>query len=96
MEASGEFQAQVIQEDFLVVAGLCNAARAELATIFRRQDDVDSTEFAQFRQHATRFVAEAGLLAELAQELPEHIRQEANQNMGQHAILFVVPHGPDG
>jgi hypothetical protein len=96
MQAAWELQIQVIQEDFLVIAGLGDVACAELAAVFCRQDDVDRTEFAEFRKHAPRFVAEAGLLAELAQELPEHICQEADQNVGPHTILFVVPHGPDG
>jgi len=36
----------------------------------------------------------AGAVAELAEKRPQHVGQEADQEVGQHAVLLLVPHGP--
>ena len=78
-----------------MVAGLRHAARAELLAVLRGKDDVDRAQFAELVEDAAWFVAQARPLAQLAEELPEHVGQEADQDMGQDAVLFLVPHGPE-
>jgi hypothetical protein len=76
-----------------VVAGLSHAPCADFAALFGRQHYVDHPQLAQLVQYASRFAAQAGLLAELAQELSEHIGQKADEEVRPHAILFLMPHG---
>src|ERR1019366_1541204 len=40
------------------------------------------------------FVAEAGALALLAQRFPQYVSKKANQDVGLHAVFFLVPDGP--
>ena len=78
-----------------MVAGLGDAAGADFVTVLGRQHDVHHAQLAQFVQHAPRFMAEAGSLAELPEELPEDVGQKADQDVGQHAVLFLMPDRPE-
>lgn len=77
-----------------MVGGLRDAAGADFRAVLGGQYDVDRAELGQFGQHAARFVAQTGAVAELAEELPEHVGQEADQDVGQHAVLFLAPYRP--
>ena len=68
VQVAGQVETESLEEDSLVVAGLGHAASADLLAVLGGQHDVDDAEFAQFGGGAPRFVAEAGLLAELAEE----------------------------
>jgi hypothetical protein len=69
-QAAGQGSDEVVEEDLLVFAGLRDAAGADFFAAACGQHDGDRAEFGLFGQHAARFVAETGALAELAQELP--------------------------
>ena len=74
---SWQLPAEVVEQDFLVCGGLRDAASADLSAVFRGQDDVDRAEFTDFIQHAPWFVSESRFRAQLAQEFPQDIGQEA-------------------
>ena len=76
-----------------MVAGLGHALGAEFGAVGGGKHNIDNTEFTQLSQDASRLVAQARSLAELAEELPEHVGQKADQDVGQDAVLFLVPHG---
>ncbi len=83
-----------MQQDRLVNGWFRHAAFADFDAVAGRQDDVDAANLREFLQNAAGFVAEPGFLAQGGQRFPEHIRQEADQNVGQHPILFLVPDRP--
>ena len=92
---SGEMKPHPVEEDRLVVGRLRDAAAADVDAASRGQDDVDQVDLAQLVEHPTRLVAQAGGLNHLVQRLPEHVGQEADQDVGQHAVLSLVPDRPD-
>ena len=57
---------EFVQQDLLVVRRVGDAAAAEFRAGAGRQHHIHQPEFAQFIQHAPRFVPQAGLAAELA------------------------------
>ena len=91
-QAARQFPAEAFEEDLLVVAGLRHAPGADVLALLGGEHDIDRAELAQFFQDASRFVAQPRFLAELAQELPQHVGQEADQNVGQHAVFLLMPH----
>jgi len=46
-------------------------------------------------EHLPRFVAQSRLAATRGQSLPEHVGQEADQDVGLHSIFFLMPHRAD-
>lgn len=74
-----------------MVGGLCDAACSNLSTVFGGEDDIDGAEMAEFLEHASWFIAESCFDAQLSQKFPEHIGQEADEDMGEHTILFLMP-----
>ena len=72
-----------------------HAALADFDAVAGRQDDIDAANLREFLQNAAGFVAETGFLAQGGQRFPEHIRQEADQDVRQHPILFLVPDRPN-
>ena len=84
MQVAGQVQVEPLEEDSLVVAGLRDAAGADLVTIACGKHDVHHAQLTQFGQHPPRLIPQASALTELAQELPEHVCQEADQNVRPH------------
>ena len=54
-----------------------------------------STKLILLSSLSTRLVAEAACLHHLAERLPQHVSQKANQNMSQHAVFFLMPDRSD-
>jgi len=81
----------VVEDDFLVVRRLSDAAGADLSAVFGDEDDIHRAELAEFSEHSSRFIAQSRFHAQLAQEFPQHIRQEADQDVGLHAIGALMP-----
>jgi hypothetical protein len=44
-----------------------------------------------FLEHATRFMPQAGPFATLTQRFPKNVGQEADQNVGQDPLFFLMP-----
>src|SRR2546425_7458772 len=59
-EVRRQLQAQVVEQDRLVVRGASHATFADVRTLTRGQHDVDDLQARQFVQHTARFVAQAG------------------------------------
>ena len=96
MELVGQFPTKVVEQNFLVVGGLCDTSGADRLTVAGVEYNIDCAEFTEFGQHPSWLITETSFGAELAQELPQHIRQEADQDVRQHAILFLMPHRTQG
>ena len=74
-----------------MVRRLSDAATANVGTATSGQHHVDQLNLAQFLEHATRFMPQADSLATLAQRFPENVGQEADQNVGQDSLFFLMP-----
>jgi hypothetical protein len=59
-----------------------------------KQYHIDHTQLRKFGQHSSWFVTETGLPTELAEELPHDVGDEADQDVRQHTVFLLVPHGP--
>ena len=76
-------------------ARLGDAAPADFNSLARGQHDVYDADVFELFEDTSRFVAQPGPLAQAGQRFPQHVRQEADQDVRQHAIFFLVPDGPD-
>ncbi len=76
-------------------ARLGDAAPADFNSLARGKDDIHHTDVFEFLEDTSRLVAQPGLLAQASQRFPQHIRQEADENVRQHTIFFLVPDGPN-
>ena len=56
-----------------------------------RQDHVATLDRGQFLQHRPRRIAQPGPPHPLGQRLPEHVGQEADEDVGQHPFGLLVP-----
>ena len=74
-----------------MVRGLGDAAAADLGPVTSGQHHIDQLDLAQLLEHPPRFMAQAGSLATLAQRLPKNVGQEADQDVGQDALFFLMP-----
>ena len=79
------------QQDGLVFRRLRYAAAANVGTVTSGQHHIDQLNLAQLLKHATRFMAQAGSLATLTQRFPKNIGQEADQDVGQDSLFFLMP-----
>ena len=48
----------------------------------------------EFGENLARLVAKAGTLAPQAQRFPKNIGEKADEDVGLHAMFFLVPDGP--
>ena len=67
------------------------AAAAYVETVTSGQHHIDQLNLAQLFKHATRFMAQAGSLATLTQRFPKDVGQEADQDVGQDSLFFLMP-----
>ena len=67
------------------------AAAAYVGTVTSGQHHIDQLNLAQLFKHATRFMAQAGSLATLTQRFPKDVGQEADQDVGQDSLFFLMP-----
>jgi hypothetical protein len=84
-----------IQELGLSLFGTDYAPDSDLpaASLCRRQDDVGTVEPAQFLKRGPRGVAETSLFLPLLERFPEHMGEEADENVRLNALGFLVPMG---
>jgi hypothetical protein len=57
-----------------------------------RVGSTTSTRAISLVEDLPRFVSQAGLAALRFQRFPEHVGQEADQDMSLHPLLLLVPH----
>ena len=88
-------QSQAIEENLLVVGGLGEATFADVDAATSWQNHVDHSEFAQLVQNSTWLAAKPRSIAHLAKRLPQHVRQEADEDVGLDAVLFLMPDRSD-
>ena len=74
-----------------MVSGLGNAAGSDFRAGASRQHDVHRADVGQFGKHSARFAAQPGFVTQLTQSFPQHVRQEAHEDMSQHALFFLMP-----
>ena len=75
--------------------GFTDATAANIDVFFRRQHHIDHADLAQFVKNPSRFITQARSFGPLVQCFPEHIGQEADQDMRENPILFLMPDRPD-
>ena len=83
---------QAGQQDGLVIGGLRHATPTYLSPLTRRQHHVHQLNLAQLLEDSPRLVAQSSPLASLRERLPENVGQEADQDVYQHPLLFLVPY----
>lgn len=78
-----------------MAGGLGEATFADLDTAASWQDHVDHAEFPQLTQNSTWLAAKTLAFAHLAKRLPQHLRQEADKDLSQDGLFFLVPDRSD-
>ena len=98
MKALGEFQAEPRKQGCLRALGAHHAADAQLtAGLFGQwQDHIGALDAAQLLQDGAGTVAQAGAGLPLLQGLPQHVGQEADQDVRLNPALLLMPDGTDG
>ncbi len=79
------------QQDGLVFRRLRYATAANVGAVASGQHYIDQLNLAQLLKHATRFMPQAGSLATLTQRFPKNVGQEADQDVGQNSLFFLMP-----
>ena len=72
-------------------ARLGDAAFADFEAFRHRRPDGHHAQFVELLKHTTGFVAKAGFVAQASQRFPEHVGQNTNEKVSQHAIFLLVP-----
>src|SRR5215471_8389819 len=95
-EPFGQSESEPIKQQGLGLVGFDYTADAQLAArIFsQRQDYVTALDAAEFIEDGARAIAQPGATLPLLQRLPQDVGQEADQDMGLHPILALVPDRP--
>ena len=71
-----------------------HASSFDLQPALRRQDHIHDPHLLDLIQDLSRLLTQAGAFAPLRQRLPQHVRQEADQNVRLDALLFLMPDRP--
>ena len=93
----GKTQAEAIEESSLSLVGSYDAAHSQVARrrVCGGQDDVGAVDGGEFLKDGSWAVAEPRAALPLLEHLPQHIGQEADEDVGEHAIGALVPNRPD-
>ena len=78
-----------------MVGRLRDAADVDVDARAGRQNDIHQPDFAQLREHTAWFVSQAGCRTQLAQRFPQHVAQEAHENVSQDSVFFLMPDRAD-
>ena len=74
-----------------MLLGVGDASSADFNSGVGPHDDIHHLDLRQLIEDLARLIAETGALAELAKRFPEHIRQEADENVRLDPLLLLVP-----
>ena len=77
-----------------MIGGAADTVRADGNARSRGQHHIDQRDLLQLGEDLARFIAQPSAVAPQAQVFPNHVSQKANQDVGLHALLFLVPDGP--
>ena len=88
-------QPEPLQQDSLMLCRLGNASAADVDARLGRQHHVHHLYLRYLVEHLSRLIAQAGPLAHLPQRLPQHICQEAYQNVRLHPLFLLMPDRAD-
>ena len=86
-QRAGQFQAEPLEQDLLVLGGLADAAFADRRPGSGRQHHVHQRDLGEGLENLPRFVAQSRFAATRGQSFPEHVGQEANQDVRLYAVL---------
>jgi hypothetical protein len=86
---------QTCQQDGLMVGGLGDATLTDLGSLACGQYHIHQLDLAQFFKDAPRFVSQSGRQTALRKRLPKNVSQEADQDVRQHPIFFLMPDRPE-
>ena len=89
--ALGQDDAEASEEFRLGVVGLRDATQSDVAHRGCRQNDVVGLDACQFLEDGPRRIAETGALLPHLQGLPQDEGEEADEDVGLHAILALMP-----
>ena len=78
-----------------MIRGASDAAPANGDAGASWQDDVHPADLAQLVQHAAGLITQTRCPHYLEERFPEHVGQKADQDVGQHAVVALVPDGPN-
>ena len=83
-----------MKQDALRVVGLGDAAESNRAfeSAANGKHDVAAFEFGEFREQGARRVAQAAALHPAGEGFPQHVGEEAHQDVGSDPRLVLVPH----
>ena len=87
-------QIEVFQRDRLILGQSIDTALSDRRAVSRRLYHLNQGEVRQFLEHFPRFLAQPGALAHLRQRLPQHIGQNAHQDVRLDSLLHLVPDWP--
>ena len=88
-------QAEPVEQGGLRFVRADDAAKADVAAerLSGREHDVDALKPAKLLEDAPGRVAQAGLALPVLESLPEHVSEEANEDMRLDPFLLLVPDG---
>jgi hypothetical protein len=74
-----------------VVGRLGDTPFSDVDTAAGWQDNIHHSQVVQFLQHTAWLVAESCVLTHLAKRLPQHVRQETDEDVSEDTVFFLVP-----
>ena len=93
--ALGQNEAEAIEERGLGGVGLSDAAQADLTVEGGWQHDVMRLNAREFFEHGAGGVSETGAALPHLQALPQNEGEEADEDVGLHTLLALMPDRPD-
>ena len=94
-KAFREGDAEAMQQEFLLAVRLGHAAESDGGVVtvaaVDGKYDVPRLDLDELVEQTPWRIAQAAAAHPTRQRLPHRIRQEAHQDMGEHAVLFVMP-----
>ena len=90
-----ESKPEAIEQHRLRLVGADDAAQAKLATgvVSQGEHDIGALDAADLLEDRARAIAEPGAPLPLLERLPQHVGQEADQDVRLNALRLLVPDG---
>ena len=90
-----ELQPEPIEERGLGFVGTHDAPQFQLATVVKREDDVDTLNAMELLEQSPWTRAKSRPCLPACECLPQRIRQEANENVPLCSLGLLMPHRPN-
>ena len=90
-------QPEPIEQRSLCLVGADDAAQSQVASRHGVgwQNNVGAMNGGEFLEDGSRAVAQSSAALPLLEGFPHRVGKKADQDMGEHAILFLMPDRPD-